>query len=120
MRTKPLKVRGPVDVHRSMDHRVSKYDGTNGPAGYYCHDCGRSISTIPEGLELAAVDLLNAARESIAGYGLLHDIVSDLVESGKIRKADLPDDYDALVQALEASGGADMLLGAAIAKTGLT
>lgn len=41
-------------------------------------------------------------------WGKLHDVISDMVESGKISKSDFPDDYDAIVNALLGGNIADM------------
>ena len=51
-------------------------------------------------LHRAAADLFKALREARQKWGRLHDIISDLVESDKINEAVLPDDYEAIVQAL--------------------
>ncbi len=40
-------------------------------------------------------------------YGHLHDIVSDIVESGRLNEGDIPDDYQALVAALAECNGID-------------
>lgn len=46
---------------------------------------------------------LHELETALTAYGRLHDIVSDCVESGRLSEADLPDDYQAIVQALTAS-----------------
>jgi len=38
-------------------------------------------------------------------YAQLHDMLSDMIEGGRLTEADIPDDYEALVQALAHKGG---------------
>ena len=41
------------------------------------------------------------------GYERLHDMVSDMIEGGRLTRADVPDDYDALVHQLEELTGSE-------------
>lgn len=51
--------------------------------------------------DLAVSSPSNAAGVSLQqAYERLHDILSDCIEGGRLREADLPDDYQALVEAL--------------------
>ena len=38
-------------------------------------------------------------------YARLHDMLSDMIEGGRLRRGDIPDDYDALVGELEKLSG---------------
>jgi len=69
-------------------------------------------------LAAAASDLLGAVRAARHGWGKLHDIVSDLVESGKLSESNLPDDYQALVLALKEGNRAEQVCLKAINKAG--
>ena len=40
-------------------------------------------------------------------YGRLHDIVADVIESGRLNEGDIPDDFQALVAALVECNNAD-------------
>lgn len=52
--------------------------------------------------QLQEGDILSALEaRAIERWQELHNMVSELVESGKIKEADLPDDYRALVRKLE-------------------
>lgn len=50
------------------------------------------------------VDVVNAhydtLRQVVAGYDRLHDLLSDLIEGGRLKEADIPDDYQAIVEQL--------------------
>lgn len=39
--------------------------------------------------------------KGISPYARLHDFVSDMIEGGRLRHTDIPEDYDAIVQALQ-------------------
>jgi hypothetical protein len=59
--------------------------------------------------------VLAALKDMRAAYGRLHDFISDAVEGGRLQEADLPDDYKAIVDQLEACATADAGAEAAIA-----
>jgi len=44
--------------------------------------------------------LFSAAPDLHKAYGRLHDMLSDMIESGRLSEADIPDDYQALVEQL--------------------
>lgn len=43
-----------------------------------------------------------AEAEVLSAYRRLHDGLSDMIESGRLRPADIPDDYQWLVETLAA------------------
>lgn len=47
-----------------------------------------------------AVELVAALAAMLNAYGLLHDRLSDCIESGRLKESDLPDDYKALANQL--------------------
>ena len=47
-----------------------------------------------------APDLLETLSAYRKAYGKLHDILSDCIEGGRLTAADLPDDYQAIVEQL--------------------
>ncbi len=54
--------------------------------------------------EVETAAALKIMRKS---YGRLHDMLSDMVEGGRLSEAEIPDDYQALVDALAECDGAD-------------
>lgn len=44
--------------------------------------------------------LFEAAPDIRTAYGKLHDILSDCIESGRLTEADIPNDYQAIVELL--------------------
>ena len=49
---------------------------------------------------MKAMKLANAAPDLLAAYGTLHDMLSDMIEGGRLKREDIPDDYEALVAQL--------------------
>ena len=66
----------------------------------------------------AVAELVAAANLHRNKSGRLHDFVSDTIEGGRLTPADIPDDYDAFVLALEEAAVTDSALKAAIAPFG--
>ena len=68
----------------------------------------------------AAPDMRDALKlaDSSAGYGGLHDLISDLIERGLLTEALLPDDYQALMKAVASSQACDQVVKSAILKAG--
>lgn len=56
-------------------------------------------------------------KEIVSSYGRLHDILSDTIESGRLTEADLPDDYQAIIQQLTGPCGQAMQLAKRLLKT---
>lgn len=80
-------------------------EGTNGsPAFFMCP------------MHQAAADLLKACKAAGKRWGRLHDMISDLVEDGKINAALFPDDYDAIVLTLTKCVEADAVVTKAVSK----
>jgi hypothetical protein len=53
------------------------------------------------GIARVSERLLNArTREVLEAYGVLHDRVSDMIESGRLTERTIPDDYHWLVETL--------------------
>ncbi len=52
-------------------------------------------------------DPTTALKTMRKAYGHLHEIVSDIIESGRLKEGDIPDDYQALVAALAECNNAD-------------
>ena len=65
---------------------------------------------------LATTDVITALKEMRLYYGRLHDRLSDMIESGRVPEAALPDDYHAIADQLEACATADAGAEAAIAQ----
>lgn len=53
---------------------------------------------------------LNALKEALRKYAVLHDMLSDMTEGGRLRECDIPDDYAALCDQLAVCGGIDTKL----------
>lgn len=55
-----------------------------------------------EGLDLTEANaaLIVAAPELLTAYGKLHDMLSEMIESGRLKESDIPDDYRAVVEQL--------------------
>ncbi|CAN7297554.1 hypothetical protein LJR221_001460 [Agrobacterium tumefaciens] len=64
----------------------------------------------------ASPDMFTALNEMRQQYGRLHDRLSDMIESGRVTEAALPDDYRAIVDLLEVCATADAGAEAATAK----
>jgi len=45
---------------------------------------------------------MNTVIQKLETYERMHDILSDMIESGRLRRCDIPEDYDALVGILSA------------------
>lgn len=43
--------------------------------------------------------------KELAAYHRLHDFLSDMIEGGRLTESDIPDDYQAVVEALVVCGG---------------
>jgi hypothetical protein len=60
-----------------------------------------SLIECSEGASWKAADLEASLRTMRAAYGRLHDFLSDAIEGGRLKEADIPDDYAAIVAQLE-------------------
>jgi hypothetical protein len=45
-------------------------------------------------------DHIDALKDAVRTYATLHDMISDMIESGRLTQAHIPDDYPALVDKL--------------------
>lgn len=52
---------------------------------------------------------LDAIAEYRKAYSRLHDFLSDMIEGGRLTETDIPDDYAALVSALEDAARAEAI-----------
>jgi hypothetical protein len=86
----------------------------------YCKACGCRdirVDALVSG-EIVATTLRSIANrknsaakgesELLAAYARLHDMLSDMIESGRLREADIPNDYRALVDQLSGPCNAAM------------
>jgi hypothetical protein len=71
----------------------------------FCTECGEIVKT-------PLADTINSADKGepklLAAYARLHDMLSDMIESGRLREADIPNDYRALVDQLSGPCNAAM------------
>lgn len=103
----------PVDVRAAIRHAVSALHGAADDGA----DTRRYADALHEA-GVAVAELIAAADENRKKYGRLHDFVSDAIEGGRLTPADIPDDYDAFVLALQEAAVADAAMDAALARVG--
>ena len=74
---------------RKADELITEVQNTAFEVGY-----NQGIDDLVTYLHKKGFDLLNA-------YFELHDMLSDMIEGGRLTEGDIPDDYAALVEQLE-------------------
>lgn len=85
---------GALHVEGLGDRDVSELDSIDAPA---------VITALHENWSVL-VQAAAAQPRKLSRYHRLHELLSDMIESGRLTEADIPDDYQALVTSLELLG----------------
>ena len=106
------------DQHNDYQHAVAARNGLHVGCAYHTDPCRMTREEKANAhLIAAAPELLEALEAMRKAYGALHDGLSDMVEGGRLRQEDIPDDFKWLVKMLSKDCiAADGKTGAAIAK----
>ncbi len=110
MKNKPKHTPGPWVATKNIDGETIVAGTRNKKScciayGLYDENNEPTLGEIAANAALiaAAPDLLEACNLARKEWGKVHDIVSDLIEGGVLTESMIPDDYQALVVALEAA-----------------